>query len=250
MKVRLENIAIVLFRPHFAENIGAVARVACNMGISRIILVDPTDYDLNRVMKMATRAASTLVENMEVYDDLREALADFNWVVGTTARTGSHRQTLRNPKQLANDLISLSQENTVALLFGPEDRGLANRELKYCDTSVTIPTAHCSSLNLAQAVMIICYEIFTSSQELSPPFRPRLANFHELEGMYDHLREVLINIDFLDPKNPDYWFQNLRRFFSRVGLLSRDVKIIRGICRQLLWYMENHSGDTKSSPPA
>ena len=240
MEARLENITVVLHEPHIPENIGAAARAICNMGISNLVVVNPKNYDLERIQKMATVAAVEIVENIKIYNTLQEALSEFNWVVGTTARTGSHRQTIRDPRQLAEELVDISQNNKIAILFGPEDKGLANRELGYCHTAVTIPTGKCTSLNLAQAVMVICYEIFVAGKDLSPPFTPRLASFYELEGMYEHLKEVLIKIDFIDPKNPDYWFQNIRRFFSRLKLLSREVKIIRGICRQLLWYMETH----------
>ncbi len=240
MNAKLDNIAVVLHTPHIPENIGSVARAICNMGISNLVVVNPQNYDLERVRKMATSAAFEIVENIRVFDTLEEALADFNWVIGTTARTGSHRQTVRNPGELAEEIVDISQNNRVALLFGPEDKGLTNRELRYCHNAVTIPTAKCSSLNLAQAVMVISYEIFVAGRDLSPPFTPRLASFYELEGMYEHLKEVLVRIDFIDPGNPDYWFQNIRRFLSRLKLLSREVKIIRGICRQLLWYMGTH----------
>ncbi len=240
METRLENITVVLHEPRIPENIGAAARAICNMGISNLVVVNPQNYDTGRIRKMATTAALDIVENIKIFNTLEEALAEFNWVVGTTARTGSHRPTIRNPRELAEEIVDISQNNRVALLFGPEDKGLTNRELRYCHTAVTIPTGECTSLNLAQAVMVICYEIFVADKDLSPPFTPRLASFYELEGMYEHLKEVLIKIDFIDPKNPEYWFQNIRRFLSRLKLLSREVKIIRGICRQLLWYMETH----------
>ncbi len=240
MKAKLENITVVLHEPHIPENIGAAARAMCNMGLSNLTVVNPQNYDIERILKMATTAAAEIVENIKIRKNLREALAEFNWIVGTTARTGSHRQTLRDPRELAKEIVDISQNNKIAILFGPEDKGLANRELRYCHTAVTIPTGRCTSLNLAQAVMVISYEIFVAGKDLSPPFTPRLASFYELEGMYEHLKDVLIKIDFIDPKNPDYWFHNIRRFLSRLKLLSREVKIIRGICRQLLWYMETH----------
>ncbi len=247
MEAKLKNIAVVLHEPRIPENIGAAVRAICNMGITNLVVVNPKNYDIERILKMATVAASDIVENIKICNSLEEALAEFNWVVGTTARTGSHRQTVRDPRELAEEIVDISQNNRVAILFGPEDKGLSNRELRYCHTAVTIPTGRCSSLNLAQAVMVISYEIFLAGRDLSPPFTPRLASFYELEGMYEHLKEVLIKIDFIDPKNPDYWFQNIRRFLSRLKLLSREVKIIRGICRQLLWYMETHSKSNKNA---
>jgi tRNA/rRNA methyltransferase len=238
MKVNLSNIAIILHRPHFSENVGAAARSAKNMGIGRLILVNPYNCDLTRILRMATYHAEDVVTEMEVFDDLRAALEPFQYVVGTTARTGTHRQTVRDARRLAEDLVNISQNNQVALLFGPEDRGLANRELQYCDALVTIPTVDFASINLAQAVMILAYEIFLASTDQVKSFVPRLANRDELEGMYDHLRGTLAHIGFINPQNPEYWMMSLRRFCSRTGLRAREVKLIRGICRQIEWSLD------------
>lgn len=232
----LDQVTVVLHRPRFPENIGAVARAACNMGLSRLMLVSPEDCDLTRILKMSTHAAADLVENMEVHSDLATALQPFNYVVGTTARTGGKRQALKTPREIAAELLPICANNQVALLFGPEDRGLTNVQLRYCHALVTIPTLSFSSLNLAQAVMILCYELMIASNEPIDGFAPRLANRRELDGMYEHLKETFIKINFINQDNPDYWMQNIRRFFSRVGLRARDVKIIRGICRQIDWY--------------
>ncbi len=237
-KARLDHFAVVLHRPHFPENIGSAARACKNMGISRLIVVDPLDCDLTRIVKMATHAAEDVVANMEVYEDLEDALAGFQYVVGTTARQGSNRPTVKDIRSFAQELIPISQNNHIALLFGPENRGLANREIKYCHALITIPTAEFASLNVAQAVIIILYEIFTASMERPPEFVPRLASVDELENMYRHLSETLAKIHFINPENPEYWMMNIRRFFARMQLRARDVKIIRGICRQIEWYCE------------
>jgi tRNA/rRNA methyltransferase len=238
MAVKLENIAVVLVQPQIPENIGSVARAMNNMGITRLILVKPENCDLTRILKMATGTSIDIVEAMEVYDELMAALNPFQYVVGTTARTGTQRPALTNPRKLAQDLMAISQENLVALLFGPEDRGLSNEHLRFCHTIATIPTSRFASLNLSQAVMVICYEIFLASQEAPEEFTPRLANKFELEGMYDHLKEVLMKIGFINPQNPEHWMLNIRRFLSRIPLRARDVRIIRGICRQIDWYTE------------
>jgi tRNA/rRNA methyltransferase len=135
-------------------------------------------------------------------------------------------------------VIPIAQENPVAVLFGPEDRGLSNEHLRYCHTITTIPTSGFSSLNLAQAVMIVCYEIFLASKKPAQEIVPRLANKFELEGMYAHLKEVLLKIGFLDPQNPEHWMLNIRRFLSRVPLRAREVRVIRGVCRQMDWYSQ------------
>ena len=234
----LDHVTIILHRPRFPENIGAAVRAACNMGISRLMLVSPEDCDLTRILKMATHAAADLVENMEVQSDLRVALKPFHYIVGTTARTGGQRQELKTPREMAEKLVPICTNNRVALLFGPEDRGLTNAQLRYCHAVVTIPTSDFSSLNLAQAVLILCYELMMAGDKPTNQFVPRLATRRELDGMYEHLKETFIKINFINLDNPDYWMQNIRRFFSRIGLRARDVKIIRGICRQLDWYTQ------------
>ena len=235
-KVVLDNISIVLHQPRHPENIGSAARAIRNMGIGRLVLVSPQNYDVSKVLKLATHAASNVVEQIEVYENLGEAIAGYGYIVGTTARLGGQRQVVNTPSNLVAKLVPISRENRIAILFGPEDRGLANEEIKYCQALVNIPTAEFSSLNLAQSVMIMCYEIFIAGSEDNIRFSPRLANQHELEGMYDQLKDILVRINYINPENPDYWINKLRHFFSRMQLRSKEVNIIRGICRQIDWY--------------
>jgi tRNA/rRNA methyltransferase len=247
---RLDHVAVVLNRPHFPENIGAAARAACNMGVGQLVVVSAENFDLKRVLTLATHAAEHVVENMLCVDDLSEALAPYNWVVGTTARLGGQRQEVLSPSKMAESLIPIIPENKVALLFGPEDRGLTNEELRLCHQLVNIPTAQFSSLNLAQAVMVICYELFKAS--LSPPktFAPRLASRHELDGMYEQVKDILVRIDYIQPENPDYWMNKLRHFFNRLQLRAGEVSILRGICRQINWYTGKCYQDGVEGNPA
>jgi tRNA/rRNA methyltransferase len=235
--VKLDHVTIFLVRPQMPENIGFVARAMNNMGLKRLVLVDPKNYDPERALRTATERSAHIIEKIVLSNDFKDALGPFQYVVGTTARTGSHRPSMTQPRQLALDLIKISQGNQVAILFGPENRGLSNAHLRYCHTIATISTASFSSINLAQAVMIVCYEIFTASHA-SPESLPRLANTFELEGMYGHLNDVLTKIGFINPQNPEHWMLNIRRFLSRLPLRAREVKIIRGVCRQIDWYTD------------
>ncbi len=237
-KIKLENMAVVLAQPQIPENIGSAARAMNNMGLRRLILVSPKNCDLSRIVKTATGSSIDIIEEMDVFENLADALGPFEYVVGTTARIGAHRPAMTHPRRLAAHLISLSQNNHVAILFGPEDSGLSNDQLRYCHTIASIPTADFPSLNLAQAVMIICYEVFMAGREAGPKSHPRLANQFELEGMYGHLREVLMTIGFINPQNPEHWMLNVRRFFSRISLRAGEVRLIRGICRQMDWHTE------------
>ena len=235
-RINLSHIGIILVEPQIPENIGSVARAMANMGVHRLLLVRPKNCDLSRVLKTATGPSWDVVESLEVFDDLRTALAPFHYLAGTTARLGSLRPALTSPRLLAKDLIPLSRENHVGILFGPEDRGLSNEELHHCHTIVNIPTSGFSSLNLAHAVMILCYEISIASTEEPLKPIPRLANSFELEGMYNHMQQVLLKIGFLQPENPGHWMLNIRRYLSRLPLRAREVRIIRGVCRQIDWY--------------
>ncbi len=235
--VRLERLAIVLNRPQLPENIGAVARAACNTGIKRLILVQPESVDWERMRMMSTGAAAHLLKSMTIYDDLATALAPFSYVVGTTARLGGIRKEVFTPRDIAQRLIELSPHNDIALLFGPENWGLTNKELPLCHALVTIPTADCSSLNLAQAVMVVGYEIFVASAT-NPRFEPRWANSRELASMYAMLQETLVKINFISHQNPEYWMLKVRRLFNRHGLKAQETQVIKGICRQIDWYVK------------
>jgi tRNA/rRNA methyltransferase len=235
-RVRLEKVAIVLFRPQLPENIGAVARAACNMGINRLVLVQPLELHAERMAMMATGPSVRLLDTMEVHDDLAAALAPFEYIVGTTARLGGVRTDYASPREMAARLVEISAENEVALLFGPENWGLTNEELPFCHALVTIPTGECSSLNLAQAVMVMAYELFTAASP-KPHYVPRMANSQEMQIMYTMLQETLVKINFISHQNPEHWMFNVRRLFARHGLRAGEAQVIKGICRQIDWYV-------------
>jgi tRNA/rRNA methyltransferase len=235
-KLNLDNITIVLQRPRYPENIGSAARAVSNMGIGRLCVVDPENYDLARVHTLATHAAADIVAGIRIFPDLKAALAEFNYVVGTTARLGGQRPVLNSPEAMAAKLAPVSRDNRIAVVFGPEDRGLTNEDLRLCHQLVHIPTAEFSSINLAQSVMILSYELFKASLKAVDGFSPKLATRHELDGMYDQVRDILVRINYINPENPDYWMNKIRRFLTRLQLRAREVSIVRGICRQVDWY--------------
>jgi tRNA/rRNA methyltransferase len=245
--IELDHITIVLNRPRYPENIGAAARAMRNMGVKDLVVVAPQNCDLTRIVKMATHAAIDVIEEMQVFETLAEALASFNLVVGTTARLGRQRAVIESPARLARELISISRNNEVAVLFGPEDRGLTNEDIRLCQWLVNIPTAAFASLNLAQAVMVICYELFAAKRGEPVTYAPRLANRHELDGMFDQLKDILVRINYINPENPDYWMARIRHFFTRMQLRAKEVSIIRGICRQINWYAGKCFEDGRSS---
>lgn len=237
--MKLENIAIVLKGPKYAGNVGSVARAAKNMGVHRIVVVGARDLPVEEMKQTATHFAAELVDQIVYLSDMKELLAGFEYIVGTTSRLGSARGPVVSPRTMAERLVDISQNNRVALLFGPEDTGLANADLKLCHGLVTIPASErLKSINLSHAVMILCYEIFTSMRNVPGAVIPRMATAAEIEGMYGQIRDLLQRIGFLNPQNPEYWMLHIRRFFSRSCLFSREVKIIRGVCRQMEWHLD------------
>jgi len=234
--VILENVTVVLNRPKYPGNIGSAARCAKNMGIENLLVVSDIDYDQEKIRQMSTHLASDVVDRIRYERDLARALSGFQYIVATTARVGRGRPAFQTPREAAAKLVEISRKNRVALLFGAEDAGLTNEELRYGHMLVHIPVSErFRSINLSHAVMILCYEIFTAASD-KKTFAPRLATAGELEGMYGHIKEVSLRIGFINPQNPEYWMTSIRRLLSRVELRSREVKIIRGFCRQLEWF--------------
>jgi len=237
----MKNISVVLNEPRFPENIGAAARCCRNMGISSLIAVRPEFPDRGKMLKMATHEAAGLIENMEIYDSLKEALVNFSHVAGTTARQGRERRPTHNPDQAAALIRRLSERNRVALLFGSENKGLSNSHLRFCNSLITIPTTQFSSINLAQSVMIICYEVFTAGGPAVLP-APKLANQFETEAMYAHIERMFHAVGLHSRSNPDYWLNRARRFLGRCELRAADVRLIRGLCRQVLNTLDRLQG--------
>ncbi len=238
MKADSDNFCVVLHEPRYPENIGAAARCCRNMGIPRLIVVRPYRLDMEKMLKMATHEAADLIETMLLFDDLEEALAPFQHVAGMTARIGRQRLPTHTPREIAEKLIDLGQKNRIALLFGSEKCGLTNSQLRLCQSLVNIPTTAFSSINLAQSVMILCHELFTAKGH-ETKFQPKLATTRELEGMYKHLKKAFMAIEFTNPQNPEYCAGNARRLLGRQELRSREVKMIRGFCQQVLRAVDN-----------
>jgi tRNA/rRNA methyltransferase len=246
--VPLDNIRVVLVEPQHAGNIGGVARAMKNMALSRLVLVNPADH-LSMEARMMAMHAFDILQRAQVVSSLSEALADAGYVLGTTRRLGKSRQAQHTPRSIAPLILELAASNPVALVFGREDSGLTNDELTQCHELISIP-AHPTfgSLNLAQAVLLVCYELYvtTASQPLPP--LPRLATVAELERLYTRMQEVLRRVGFLHGSHPDRMMGYFRRFFARYGLKSRDVRIFLGVFRQIEWYI-SRCGAEDDSPP-
>lgn len=245
----LENIRIVLVEPKGSGNIGSVARAMKNMGLKELAIVGGGRTESFWARAMAVHAKDVL-QGARRFATLREAVADCGLVVGTTRRSGLYRSHSRSPREVAQRIISSSRSAKCALVFGPEDHGLSNRDLKHCQWLITIPShSDYPSLNVAQAVVICLYEIYLAAPrqaqggeqsratlEKVPQEIISRAPAESVERLFDRMRRSLLKIGFLDPQNPEHILLALRRILGRAALEEKDVRILTGLFRQIEWY--------------
>ncbi|MCZ6872875.1 MAG: RNA methyltransferase, partial [bacterium] len=243
-----DHIIIILVRSQSPGNIGSVARAMHNMGLSRLSLVQPQRFPHAEARMMACNA-QTLLQQAQVYHSLSEAVSTCHWLIGTSARRRQYRKPPLNPRALAHKLPGLCQQHQVGIIFGPEDAGLTTSELNLCHELMVIPTVStATSLNLAQAVMVTCYEILQARYHPRSRQMPALASVQETEAMYEHLRQAFAIRGFSDTYQIERVLDGLRRLFDRVELEQRDVRLIRGIARQLGWALRHPQDDKHLRP--
>ena len=223
------ELRFVLNRPRSSQNIGAAARALANTGAGALWVVEPLGFDRAQAAKLAA-GADEILERMRVVRTLDEALGDCLDVVMTTGRTVAGALT---PEQTAARL--LSQPGTCALVFGDEVRGLTNRDLQRAAAVATIPTAHKSSLNLAQAVLVFGYEIHKARGVAAIPGAPAVPRADErlLSLLRDRARGVLLTAGFLNPQQPDLVLEELVSLLRRARPSRREVELLLAAMAQL-----------------
>ncbi len=237
----LRNLEIIMVGTRFPENVGMAIRACTNMGCGDVTLVAPERWEKEKARPLATPKGIERLEAVCVREKLSAAVGSKVRVYGTTARTGGWRRGILTPEQAAEEITPLLLEgDSVALVFGPEDCGLNNEEIEQCQRLVTIPTSHASSLNVAQAILVLVYECRKAVlRALSKPLlkknggSSRRITQAEQELLFSRLRETLIAIDFLQPENSDYFLMPLRRFLGRSDLRRHEMDMLMGICRQV-----------------
>ncbi len=235
--MNLKNIRIVLVNPLYASNVGSVCRVMKNMGLNDLALVNPRcDVTTHECKQWACHANNVLKRRRE-FKALTAAVADCGLVAGTTARIGLYREHARTIRDWAPRLLAATSTGRVALVFGSEDNGLSVDDLALCTQFVRIPSsARYSSLNLAQAVMVCCYELFSGTKRFKiPTERTPEAPSGMREQMFKMWRQSLLDIGFMQEQKADHMMLGLRRIFSRGQLSENDVRIMLGIARQTQW---------------
>lgn len=252
-----DRVRFVLVETSRPGNVGAAARAMKTMGFHDLVLVKPR-YEHVLMHEEAVAFASgaqDVLQQARVVNSLDEAIADCNVVAGLSARLREFSPPLKQPREFAASIsasmaastaASTAEEPTLqaALVFGNERFGLSNEQVERCNVLLHIPTnPDYSSLNLAQAVQIMAYEcrMATESSTHMPSgigFQGELAKAEQIEGMFNHLEQALIDIDFLDPAHPKKLMSRLRRLFSRSALETEEVNILRGIAQHI--QQKNH----------
>ena len=231
----LERIRIVLVEPAGALNVGSVARIMKNMGLSQLVLVNPRCDRHSREAKLMAVRGDDILANAAIATSLPEALKGCHRAIATTGVCRNLPVALEPPEQVLPWL--LEDNSNAALIFGREDRGLSNEEMNYAQRFLGIPAnAEYSSLNLAQAVTICAYGLYKASQSsghLQPSHPVSLASLEELEGYYQNLEEILLKIGYLYPHTAKARMEKFRMLYNRAMLASEEVALLRGILRQI-----------------
>jgi tRNA/rRNA methyltransferase len=241
----LENISIILAGTKHPGNIGSAARAMFNMGLSRMILAAP-QCSVNEESYRLAKSGGAVLDAAKTCRSVKSALRGLQLLIGTTGKSGGYRTQAHTPRALIPRILSHAQKQKVGILFGPEDTGLVDEDLRLCQLLIRIPTEHkASSINLAQAVMIVCYELLMGNLKREPSRVPKLASLVQVEAMYDQLEKALLDIGFLHQQNARHMMLNLRQMLGRAGLEQADVGILRGIARQIAWYARSNRTRTR-----
>lgn len=234
-----DNIYFVLVEPKESGNIGASARAIKNMGFKNLCLVNPPSIITDEARWFACNALDVL-ESAKIYGNLKDALKDKSIVVGTTQKVGKRRGIILPVEQCGIKLLDAAVNNKIAILFGREDKGLLNEEVDECGFLLTIPTSkEQPSLNLAQAVLIVAYELSRCSWEpqvTQVMNNEKLINYEEISFLYSRISNILRLLEYIPKGNRDLEkkiMQNLKHFIGRVGLTNWELKMLHGICSQI-----------------
>ena len=230
----MSALRIVLVRPKDPANIGASARAMKNFGLTELVLVAP-QRGLSRHAYALASHAEDVLNAAVICQTVPEALTGCTLALGTTARPRAGEARVYTPRKAAETI----PREGVAVLFGPEDYGLSNDDLRHCQGYIQIPTAAYASLNLAQAVQLVAYEWFIAAAEERASRQRSVAPRELLEGMYTQLLHTLHQIGYTDAQRQGSADTLFRSIFDRADLSEREVAALRGLWRQVLWAARN-----------
>ncbi len=232
----LNNVSIILANTKYAGNIGSAARAMFNMGLTSLILAAP-QCEINDESYRMAKSGKEILNSAKICSSVKSALKGIRFLAGTTGKSGGYRTPANAPRTAIPQILAHADKQKVGILFGPEDTGLVDEDLQLCQMLIRIPTSHRGhSINLAQSVMILSYELRMGSLKREPARVVKLAALEQVEAMYAQLENALLDIGFLQPQNTKHMMLRLRQMMGRAGLEPGDVGILRGIARQISWY--------------
>lgn len=232
----LSHIKIVLVETTHPGNIGAVARAMKNMQMSNLWLVAPKIFPSADATARAS-GADDVLSNATVCSNLQEAIADCHTVIGASARCRTISWPELTPRECATQFAAYVPDQKIAIVFGRENSGLKNHELDLCQYLLRIPcNSGYSSLNIAAAVQIVCYELFVTAGlqekiDIGDRGEIPLATAAQMDSFYEHLQQTLHDIDFMKTNKSESIMRRLRRIYNRVQLDTKELDILRGILR-------------------
>jgi tRNA/rRNA methyltransferase len=243
----LHRVHLVLDQPQNLVNVAGVIRVMKNMGLTQLRVVQPAEWDPWRITGIAHRT-DDLVESTGHFDTLEEAVADCVFVLGTSARARTAHRNYGYARHWATELVARASEGPVAIVFGREDRGLSNQALDLCDGVAIIPTdAAYSSLNLAQASLILAYEVFLAAQSADglPPL-PRgkrttgPATRQRMETMFRALEGAMDRVEFFHAREAESVMRTFRTLLARADLDQQEAGLVQAMGFEIQKYLDRH----------
>jgi TrmH family RNA methyltransferase len=244
----LDDIYFVLSHTTHPGNIGAAARAMKTMGLQHLRLINPRQFPSAEATQRASRADDILAR-AKVFSSVEEAIADQTLIIGTSARSRTLPWPMLEPRELAEKIASEPEQRPVAILFGTENSGLTNEELQLCHYHVCIPTnPDYSSLNIAQAIQIIAYEMRMAARQYGAVKEQKiesddpgeaLAKAEQVEQLFQHLQQVMEHTGFYDPSKPRLIQMRLRRLFNKARLTDSEIRLLRGFLASVKKYSPN-----------
>jgi TrmH family RNA methyltransferase len=236
------NLVVVLNNPQNLVNVAGVIRAMKNFGLKDLRLADPVEEIESRRITGIAHGSDDIIKRMEIFDDLKAALADRTYVAAMSARQRAAKRNMQWPREAADELLAAAADGAAALVMGREDRGLTNDELDLCHRVVTIPTVpDYSALNLSHAFAVMAYELYSAREEVEfkPPRRESTpATNEDLENLFARADDALHAVEFFKTRNTSHIMRTVREVAHRTPMDAREVHLFKAMCIEVVKYLE------------